>query len=643
MKNNWFDRVILALAVATLTFSPPAVTAQPVTLLNYLSESPVLGDFATRGIYVTNYPGTSIDTVTLSMGRGGLITGNFTITLQARFNTFDGPLVAESSVIAFLGNPPTNVVFPMLKDLASNPPVQYGTTLCFSITVTQGGMAHAAYIGTVGVLDVDYPDATDPCPLVVQTIDTTPPLSTFRRDGMEIKITGDAHAADLSVRPVQSLIHLTGAANIAGHISTINDPTLNGRSDLKLFITNNRAGLPHNRSMAVYYSSNRWRIFNEDLSPMPAGLRINVVAIKPGVGVFNHNSSPTILDTNFTILDHPFLNGNPDARLVISRDWSVGNSYNANPTGVWYNSGPQRWTVFNPSVVPMPANTNFNIHADLNGAHSFTHLTNAGNLVPGGTLSRLDHPKLNLNPNAKITVTHDWRGVYVDSPLGVKYENGRWHVLREDGMNLAPNLRFNILIGEPNTASPPLEIANTGSQITLWNHHPLGIIQHSGNLQPPWGPFLTSGNPHTFTAISPRDFFRLFLHPDPAVWSIGARIIRRDSPTAGRVRILAEIRNLGGSYLSSPGLQILSLSERLPGGDTTILAQQDFTSLATGANLSLTIEREWSSVIEPPREYILSITYSPSIASDGIPTNDDCHLQNNSRTLIGSEIHTLFN
>lgn len=133
----------------------------------------------------------------------------------------------------------------------------------------------------------------------------------------------------------------------------------------------------------------------------------------------------------------------------------------------------------------------------------------------------------------------------------------------------------------------------------------------------------------------------LFLRPDPAVWSIGARIIRRDSATAGRLRIVAEIRNLGGYYISGSGQQLVTLTEHLPGGDA-VVAQQDFTRLVTGGNLSLSIEKEWSTTTDPPSDYILSIGYDPAITADGNPSNDDCHLLNNSRTLSGDDIHALF-
>lgn len=75
-----------------------------------------------------------------------------------------------------------------------------------------------------------------------------------------------------------------------------------------------------------------------------------------------------------TALDHPDLNGNPDARFLFSQRYE-GTSNN-HPTGIWYNAGT--WTIYNEDKEAFPLGTAFNIYIP---DHSTTevHIANSSN------------------------------------------------------------------------------------------------------------------------------------------------------------------------------------------------------------------------------------------------------------------------
>lgn len=246
------------------------------------------------------------------------------------------------------------------------------------------------------------------------------------------------------------LSHTTAVGNIGGHITTIDDPRFNGKPDLKLFITNNWTGTHLDHPISVWYDGSRWNIFNEDFAPMPAGLSFNVIACQAGNKVFAHLSEPGNINSNQTVLDHPLLNGNPAAKLVITRDWTIGATYSTHHHGVWYNG--THWTIYTEDTGAMPADINFNVLIDDDASRIITHITTPANVVFEFQYTIIDHPSLNGNPDAKLVVTHDYgtSGPYVDSPVAVWYAANKWNILREDVAAPAHGLRFNILVGQHN-------------------------------------------------------------------------------------------------------------------------------------------------------------------------------------------------
>ena len=134
------------------------------------------GDQIFRGFYVPSFPGTLLDRVTLHFSSA--TAGTYTLLLTATSGTYDGPVIGSDSETVTLtaddqANVATTFTFPSSA-------VKAGTTVAFTITRIAGPNAVVFY-------SVPVDDAS--CP-VTQTNDTTSPLSTFRRHGVNVQIEG---------------------------------------------------------------------------------------------------------------------------------------------------------------------------------------------------------------------------------------------------------------------------------------------------------------------------------------------------------------------------------------------------------------------------------------------------------------------
>lgn len=131
------------------------------------------GDWNTRGFYVPQYPGVTLDSARLQLQ--AYSPGTHTLTLTVRSNTYDGVILGvATNIVALISTDfqPVTFSFPAL------PTVKNGR-LCFILTVLSGPFSNIYY------------DVGGGCTEVVETEDTTPPLSTFRGNGVDLQLTGE--------------------------------------------------------------------------------------------------------------------------------------------------------------------------------------------------------------------------------------------------------------------------------------------------------------------------------------------------------------------------------------------------------------------------------------------------------------------
>lgn len=158
------------------------------------------------------------------------------------------------------------------------------------------------------------------------------------------------------------------------NITLIDHPLTNNNPNALVFITplfTDTSDVYVNAPVGVYYreTNQKWAIFSQDaLVGIPANAAFNVQVLNASDLTFVHKVTPANYHpflNHVTVIDHPLLNNNPFARLIITQNWNPGNVggvYNDHHIGVWYDTITSRWTIFNQDTVALPENAAFNVN-----------------------------------------------------------------------------------------------------------------------------------------------------------------------------------------------------------------------------------------------------------------------------------------
>ena len=233
-----------------------------------------------------SYPGISLDAATLQLFTFN--PGTFSLTLTVRSNAYNGAVLGTATTTVTLDSSvsPATFPFPSLH-------IVPGSRVCFVVTVVSGP---ASFVYVLG----------GSCSEVIGTIDTTPPLSTIRRNGVALTLAG---ASGLEVTNGYSIQAAINAAH-AGDTVTVDAGTYT--EDLGLRSDINVVGAGFNSTILRGVSSN------------------NVVT---AIGVTNSRLEGfkiTHAGTNSTSSGIFVLGGN----LMVDANWVIGNS-----NGIWLAGG----------------------------------------------------------------------------------------------------------------------------------------------------------------------------------------------------------------------------------------------------------------------------------------------------------------
>ena len=173
----------------------------------------------------------------------------------------------------------------------------------------------------------------------------------------------------------------------------------------------------------------------------------------------------------YTMLNHPLLNGKPDARPIVSK-FGGNVSFTTEIVGVFYNETLQRWGINNENLLPMSADHEFTVYVP---SPEFS----LKDVAPSDFfMSELDHPLLNGKPDTFAVMTHVIGGVYNNQPVAFFYDdvttNGRWNIIDED-INQAINAGTTFFVaieGEQGIVTHRHIVTNTG-YFTSVTPHPL--------------------------------------------------------------------------------------------------------------------------------------------------------------------------
>lgn len=141
-----------------------ALPAMAVTLYQCTTGSGGGDQPTSDGFYVTNYPGVDLQQVTLQYS--ARTAGVYTFTLTAHAGAYNGPVLGTSTASVTLTNIDTQF-FPIVYTFPSSA-VTPGSTVAFTTSLVSGAGGLVFAETTTG----------GSCPGVVETVDTTPPLSS---------------------------------------------------------------------------------------------------------------------------------------------------------------------------------------------------------------------------------------------------------------------------------------------------------------------------------------------------------------------------------------------------------------------------------------------------------------------------------
>jgi len=189
--------------------------------------------------------------------------------------------------------------------------------------------------------------------------------------------------------------------------------------------------------------------------------------------MFIHTVTAANSGGNVTYLDHPDLNNNPDAEIIISRTWS--GFYNDKVVGLWYSGS--NWAVFNEDSSDMIEGVKFVIYI-ANPTNVITHIASVANQgsIPGITV--IDDVRLNDNDPGPIAVMCNYwnpNSVYNNINYGFFYdwELQRRMIYSENGLDIPVDAAFKILItgdGNADQIEHETTAANTSSNLTVIDH-----------------------------------------------------------------------------------------------------------------------------------------------------------------------------
>ena len=275
-----------------------------------------------------------------------------------------------------------------------------------------------------------------------------------------------------------SFIHTASPANSSGDHSVIDNPATNGNPNAIVLVTQNQSppGGRHvldNANLGVYYNGEKWAVFHQNRTTPPAGAAYNIAAFPaPGAQTFIHIANPANSSGDHSLIDNPATNGNPDAIIVVTQNWSPPggqNIYDDAALGVYYNG--EQWAVFHQNRTTPPAGAAYNIAVYPPTTLTFIHTAHPNNSREYNT-SLIDNPATNSNPNAILVVTQNWsppggQNTYDNAALGLYYNGEQWAVFHQDLTTPPAGAAYNIAVlgyaPPAPPASPPIHNPNSSA------------------------------------------------------------------------------------------------------------------------------------------------------------------------------------
>jgi hypothetical protein len=285
---------------------------------------------------------------------------------------------------------------------------------------------------------------------------------------------GVGAAAARAGLPGTSFVHVATVENVSSNATALDHPLLNGNPGAIVFVTQswNPFEFRNDHPVGLYYypDTQNWWIYNEDSAPMTPPAAFNVFIPHDALGGFVHESAAENVSLNWTDVEHPQADGDPDAILLVTHVFAAGGgagSYHLQTLGVWLQEFGT-WAIFNQDESEMEIGHDFHVLVAPDDPAAFLHVATVQNLSDNQTY--IDHPLTNGRPNAQLQVTPVWNpggaddGVYVPAPIGVWYDESSelWGVFNQDLSVMPEGAAFNVVV-----APEPAAIAIQGAAVAV--------------------------------------------------------------------------------------------------------------------------------------------------------------------------------
>lgn len=259
--------------------------------------------------------------------------------------------------------------------------------------------------------------------------------------------------------------HVATTANTTANWTELDNKDTNNNPNAFAIAMPNRSGSPghvvDDHPIGVWYDgiTGRWAVFNQDRAAMPVGAAFNIYAIQQfssggsTEGAIRHVATPANSKGNWTDIDSPVTNNNPNAFVNVTLDWNpsgVGGVYDPHPLGVFYDTSAKKWAIFNEgSMDPIPNGAAFNLLLDtplVSGV--FLHTSTSTNT--SGNHTDIDNAATNKRPGAIVFATPNFGplgmgGSFETHNLGVYFHDGKWAIFNEDKAAMSTNVSFDVL------------------------------------------------------------------------------------------------------------------------------------------------------------------------------------------------------
>ncbi|MEO7293923.1 MAG: type VI secretion system tube protein Hcp [Ginsengibacter sp.] len=258
-----------------------------------------------------------------------------------------------------------------------------------------------------------------------------------------------------------------------GDCTMLDVPELNNNPAAIIWVTpiieNELNVNPH--PIGVYYSQQKWRIFNLDQTSIPPGAKFSVEYItRPDQNHFQYEiTNENIQKDGAAFIDHPALNNNPNVKFQLVPSWGSqsGQAPNRQEINKQYNADAGKWSISNINKKFLYQRVTYNIIVS-SGADSIA------NTRSSASQKAVMINELNITPANKSTVNSNSTSGQVTQMYMTVWANGT--IIPGDNIREAYRDKTQILSFEMGASAPTSSGMFTGKRA----YEPITIKSKSG-------------------------------------------------------------------------------------------------------------------------------------------------------------------